>query len=107
DIGSTQVLRLTRNLKVEWRFGREGSGPKEFRTPMDVGCDSLGRAWVPDPANGRIARIAPDGELDSLFVTKVRHERIAISPAGKLWSIPPDPLALVTSQTDLADSVET
>lgn len=101
DIGLAQVVRLGRDLRLKWRFGREGGGPLEFRAPLDVACDGRGRVWVPDPGNGRIVRLTAHGEVDSLFVTTVGHERIAVSDAGKLWSISGDPLILVTAQTGL------
>jgi hypothetical protein len=72
----------------KWRFGREGSGPAEFRTPGSVSCDASGRLWVPDRGNGRIQIIASDGGLASSLPTELSVRRLAPTPNGSAaWAV--------------------
>jgi hypothetical protein len=51
---SGRVVRLDREGRLRWSFGRRGGGPDEFRAPRDVAVDGRGRTWVLDVANARI-----------------------------------------------------
>ena len=99
DIGLTQVIRLSRELKVLWRFGREGMGPGEFRAPMDVTCDVTGRAWIIDAANSRITRLTSTGRLDTLVALDVPAQRLAVHPNGiDYWTMGTNPTGLVVAR---------
>ena len=99
DLGLTQVIRLSRELKVLWRYGREGSGPGEFRAPMDVACDAAGRAWIVDPANSRITRLTSSGRLDTLVALEVPAQRLAVHPNGNdYWTMGTDPTSLIAAR---------
>lgn len=86
DIGSTQVIRLSRDLRVLWRFGREGSGPGEFREPTDLSCAEDGTVFVADAANARVTVLSPRGRLDTLIVLQDPPGRVAAAPrGGSVW----------------------
>ena len=79
-----------------WRFGRQGSGPSEFRSPGSGSCDNNGRLWVPDRGNGRIMIVSRDGALLSSIPTTLSLRRLAVTSSGSTaW-------ALTTGATELA-----
>lgn len=52
--GNNRVVRFDANGKYLGAFGREGSGPGEFRLPHALAFDQHGRLYVADRSNARI-----------------------------------------------------
>ncbi|MFI5268758.1 MAG: NHL repeat-containing protein, partial [Chloroflexota bacterium] len=48
-------------LKVQTRFGADGSSPAQFHDPRDVAVDPAGNVYVADTGNKRILKFKPDG----------------------------------------------
>lgn len=57
-----RVLRWDTAGRLEWHFGRRGSGPDEFRRPRDLAVDARGRTWVLDALNNRLTVVDADGD---------------------------------------------
>lgn len=62
EAGNHRVVRLAKDLGIIESFGREGSGPSEFRVPSHVVSRAAEYA-VSDVGLGRISFFTPSGEL--------------------------------------------
>jgi hypothetical protein len=63
DTGAFRVQRYSRNGKYESSFGKNGSGPGEFKMPKGVAVDHEGRIYVVDAANQVIQIFDKKGQL--------------------------------------------
>ncbi len=76
--GGPTLLRRNRERYVPvLAFGREGTGPGEFRGPIGVAVDDSGYVYITDSGNDRIEKFSADGK----FVTSWGHTG---SAAGEL-----------------------
>jgi hypothetical protein len=55
DYGSHSLKAFDLNGRFRWAYGRSGSGPGEFRNPIDLRTTEEGTIWVLDGGLGRIA----------------------------------------------------
>lgn len=93
DGGNHSVLALGGEGDVRWRFGREGSGPDEFRGARDLKTGSDGGVLVLDPRNGRIIRLdAAGGVRARIPLGGVGHaEQLAVLDSGRIVLLTMDP----------------
>lgn len=75
--------------KPIFQFGRIGSGPGEFKSPLGLTIDSKGRIYVADSGNHRVQIFDPNGTL--LKVLKLREDK---------FGFPADPTDLVINEKD-------
>lgn len=66
--GMSAALRLhDENGFLEQTVGRKGSGPGEFRLPVDLAVNTAGQVFVADIGLNRITRFTPNLEFDTTF----------------------------------------
>jgi hypothetical protein len=99
DGGNRSVLALSAEGKVRWRFGREGSGPDEFRGARDLKMGSDGSVLVLDPRNGRIIR------LNAAGVVRARIPLGAVGHAEQLASLDSGRIVLLTMDPSRAFAI--
>src|SRR5690606_4679552 len=64
DAAERQVVALDPHTgRVSWRFGRNGSGPGEFKRPVRARGLPTGEVAILDPGNQRITVLGADGAL--------------------------------------------
>lgn len=73
DDNSIKSFRL--NGQLEWIFGRQGSGPGEFRHIFDLSLDRFGTLMVYDEALARLTVIDRAGKLQRTIAIKGRADR--------------------------------
>ncbi|HYW08725.1 MAG TPA: hypothetical protein VE913_17315 [Longimicrobium sp.] len=93
DGGNHSVLALGPEGGVRWRFGRQGSGPDEFRGVRDLKTGSDGSVLVLDPRNGRIIRLnAAGGVRSRIPLGATGHaEQLASLDSGRIVLLTMDP----------------
>jgi len=69
--------------RFEFRFGRAGEGPGEFRSVDGVRVDNRGRVLVRDPRLLRLSRFAAAGEFETSF--RLERPYLQLSGRGRLW----------------------
>jgi hypothetical protein len=100
DIAAKRIAHFNHDGTMIWTYGREGSGPDEFRDPRDIRLDAHGRVWVLDSRNSRIVILEPTG---------VVHRRIPLGelPASPFEIIPqPHDGAIVVVHNPVAPFME-
>jgi DNA-binding beta-propeller fold protein YncE len=72
------------NAKGEYlsKFGKEGTGNGEFKSPEAIAVDSEGKVWVTDSGNGRIERFSAKGAYLSQFGSTGSVEGRFSTPRG-------------------------
>jgi hypothetical protein len=85
--------------RFEFRFGRAGEGPGEFRSVDAVRIDPRGRVLVRDPRLLRLSRFSPAGEFETSF--RLERPYIQLSGRGTLWV---DGQGRIYDETDLGRS---
>jgi hypothetical protein len=63
DYGDQQLKAFGSDGELRWRHGGAGSGPGEFRNPLDLEVDPNGDVWVFDGGTGRLTAFSADGEM--------------------------------------------
>lgn len=63
DYSDAQIKAFDSSGALQWRFGREGSGPGEFTNAMDLVVASDGSVWVLDSGTDRLSIISSEGTL--------------------------------------------
>ncbi|MGD2152749.1 MAG: 6-bladed beta-propeller, partial [Gemmatimonadales bacterium] len=87
--------------RFEFRFGRAGEGPGEFRSVDAVKIDPLGRVLVRDPVLLRLSRFSAAGEFEKSF--RLERPYIQLSGRGRLWV---DGEGRIYDETDLGRSAD-
>lgn len=89
-----QVFHVDRNANLRDGFGRPGEGPGEFQSPVSIGLDPGGDAWISDPVLGRFARFRAGGDLRDEWSTPwpvtnfgVLHDGALIYPTVGLGTL--------------------
>jgi sugar lactone lactonase YvrE len=85
--------------RFEFRFGRAGEGPGEFRSVDGVRVDPQGRVIVRDPVLLRLSLFSPAGEFEKSF--RLQRPYIQLSGRGTLWV---DGQGRIYDETDLGRS---
>lgn len=88
----TLARRSHERYEVVASWGREGSGPGEFRAPIGVVLDDSGYVYVTDSGNDRIQKFTGDGDFVAAWGTSGtgpgelrRPMHIALGPGGLLY----------------------
>jgi len=66
DAGKHRLLKFDPEGRILTQWGRFGSGPGQFWTPLGVAVDQEGTVYVADSGNHRIQKFTPDG----IFITE-------------------------------------
>jgi hypothetical protein len=77
------IHSFTTTGKQEWRFGRTGSGPGEFRQILSVAMDSSGNTLVYDDALARLSIIDAAGRLRRETQLTARTDRAVFSNGAR------------------------
>jgi DNA-binding beta-propeller fold protein YncE len=101
--GNSRVVKLDKDGRFLFAWGKKGTGPGEFDTPHAIRLDSKGDVYVADRENKRIQVFTPEGKFirqfaagiapyglfimpdDTLFVADgLAHEVLKLDPTGKV-----------------------
>ncbi len=95
---NARIVKFTKDAKFVTAWGREGSGPGEFRTPHGLAMDSAGRIYVADRENNRVQIFTPDGKFlaewkqfgrpSGVFIDKHDTIYVADSQSGEKYNKP-------------------
>jgi hypothetical protein len=77
DDGDNSIKSFRMTGQLEWRFGRAGSGPGEFRQLQDIAIDSAGNVVAYDSGLERLTVIDPSGRLLRVLPLRQRTDRVA------------------------------
>ena len=61
DEGNNRIQKFDSRGSFLTKWGREGSGPGQFKAPWGVACDALGNVYVVDQGNHRIQKFDANG----------------------------------------------
>lgn len=87
DYGDSRLKSFGPDGKPRWTFGREGKGPGEFSTVVDIEIDARGNVWIMDAATSRATAISSDGTLRTMISMVSPHlvrDLIPLSDGGLL-----------------------
>jgi sugar lactone lactonase YvrE len=92
DAGNHRIQRFAPDGRLIARWGREGTGPGEFRHPRGIGVAPDGRVYVTDEGNARVQVFTAGGRFLRTwgrFGTargQFRHPKdVAVSPGGRVY----------------------
>ncbi|MFZ1007734.1 MAG: hypothetical protein WAN65_12910, partial [Candidatus Sulfotelmatobacter sp.] len=92
DTGNDRIQELNSKGEYIRKFGSEGTGNGQFRSPAAIAIDSEGDVWVADAGNDRMQRFTPEGTYLSQFGTAGNDDGqfsepqgIAIDAKGNFW----------------------
>jgi hypothetical protein len=85
DDNSIKSFRL--NGQLEWTFGRQGSGPGEFRHIFDLSLDRAGNLLVYDEALARLTIIGRSGKLQRTVAIKGRADRAVFGAQSGTYTL--------------------
>lgn len=77
--GNDRVSKFSRDGKFIKSWGKQGSGPGEFRAPHSIAMDSRGRLFVGDRSNNRIQIFDQDGRYIDTWLQFARPSGILIT----------------------------
>jgi hypothetical protein len=63
DYGDSRLKAFHADGRFRWSFGREGEGPGEFKSVVDMEIDPEGAVWLLDVGVGRVTIVGSDGRL--------------------------------------------
>jgi hypothetical protein len=69
--------------RFQFRFGRAGEGPGEFRSVDGIRVDNRGRVLARDPQLLRLSLFSPTGEFEKSF--RLQRPFIQLTGRGTLW----------------------
>ena len=61
DEGNNRIQKFDARGSFLTKWGREGAGPGQFKTPWGIACDALGNVYVVDTGNHRIQKFDGNG----------------------------------------------
>lgn len=108
DMATEQVSYFGLDGIRRWVFGRQGSGPDEFRRARDLKADGAGRLFVLDPQNLRVTVLDSLGTVvRRVPLRSVGHaERLVILKDGRMIFLtlnPIHPLVVTDSTGEVLD----
>lgn len=83
--GNSRVIKLSKEGKYLFEWGKKGTGPGEFDIPHSVSLDSEVNVYVADRDNNRIQKFDPDGkflldwcnnEANKLYALSVSNDKV-------------------------------
>lgn len=97
DTGNNQIVKIP-PVGAPLRFGSNGTGTNQFRSPRDVAVSPDGMMWVADTQNHRVTVFRADGTFDStlgvapLFTSP---QKLEIDGLGRVFVIDSDAARMV------------
>jgi hypothetical protein len=87
DYGPLTMRSYSPTGKVNWQFGRKGSGPWEFRNIVDLQVDAAGRIWLLDAVALRVTLVDPAGKGIKQISATPSIEKIVPNDSGGFWGL--------------------
>ena len=83
---NNRVIAFNRRGKIEFSFGKQGTGPGEFKHPLGIGISNQGKVFIADTGNHRIQIFDSKGNFLSMFTVRAGPKEKPSDPVDVLAS---------------------
>ena len=82
DESNNRIQKFDSRGSFLTKWGREGHGPGQFKSPWGIACDALGNVYVVDNGNHRVQKFDGNGTFLCAFGNRGKTEGQLNFPSG-------------------------